>query len=266
MNWGWMFPWMNGGAIARCDAQSTIAALFREEIAALPGDKPVVIFVDEIDSTLKLDYTDDFFTAIRAMYNQRAKTEEYRRMVFCLVGVATPNELIKNLAPRLQHRQDFELEDFDPERDDLRPLYRAVCPDEVRGEAIVREHIRQTGGHPYLTVRLCEELAATGFPAPEDVSRAASVRFASLDSLKSDVHFDQILRFINDRVEDKLSTLELYRRVISGKTVPDQTTPAHINLKLIGLVKRDARPNLIPRNPITGGCLPTPGPNRPCRG
>ncbi len=68
---------------------------FHDEVAAkLPGQ--VVIFLDEIDSTLKLSYTDDFFTAIRAMYNQRGKVPSYRYITFCLVGVATPNELIKD--------------------------------------------------------------------------------------------------------------------------------------------------------------------------
>lgn len=52
---------------------------FREEVTAkLLGQ--VVIFLDEIDSTLKLPYTDDFFTAIRAMYNQRGKMPSYRRI------------------------------------------------------------------------------------------------------------------------------------------------------------------------------------------
>src|SRR5262249_35817162 len=36
---------------------------------------PVVIFLDEIDSTLRLPYTDDLFTTIRGMYNQRATVE-----------------------------------------------------------------------------------------------------------------------------------------------------------------------------------------------
>jgi hypothetical protein len=35
-------------------------------------DGPIVIFLDEIDSTLRLAYTDDLFTAIRGMYNQRS--------------------------------------------------------------------------------------------------------------------------------------------------------------------------------------------------
>jgi hypothetical protein len=57
---------------------------------------PVVIFQDEIDSTLKLAFTDDLFTAIRGMYNERTLVPAYERISFCLLGVATPNELIKD--------------------------------------------------------------------------------------------------------------------------------------------------------------------------
>src|SRR5262245_8740413 len=57
---------------------------------------PVVIFVDEIDSTLRLDFTDDFFAAIRVMYNLRASNPIYDRLTFVLLGVASPTDLIKD--------------------------------------------------------------------------------------------------------------------------------------------------------------------------
>ncbi len=236
-------------------ANQKLIRFFREEvIAQVPGDKPVIIFLDEIDSTLKLPYTDDFFVAIRAMYNDRASDPANERIAFCLVGVATPNELIKERRTTPYNiGRTIELQDFDPDRDDLSPIYRSLCEDEARGEATAREVIRETGGHPYLTLHVCDALAARSCPSPEQVRPIVEQTFGSLDSLKSDVHFDQMLRFINERVDDKLSTLELYRRIIKsdgGKPVPDQTTPAHINLKLIGLVKRDGHGNLAPRNSV----------------
>jgi hypothetical protein len=233
-------------------ANQKLIRFFREEvIAKVPGDKPVIIFLDEIDSTLKLPYTDDFFVAIRAMYNDRASDPVNERIAFCLVGVATPNELIKERRTTPYNiGRTIELRDFDPDRDDFGPIYRLLCPDEAKGEAAARAVIRETGGHPYLTLRVCDELAVRPCPSPEEAAAAVRKTFGSLDSLRSDVHFDQMLRFINDRVDDKLSTLDLYRRVIGDKPVPDQTTPAHINLKLIGLAKRDGRGNLAPRNPV----------------
>lgn len=241
--------WRTSSAIT---ANQKLIQFFREEIIAkTPGDKPVIIFLDEIEFTLKLPYTDDFFVAIRAMYNDRASDPVNERIAFCLVGVATPNELIKERRTTPYNiGRTIELQDFDPDRDALGPLYRSLSEDEAKGEAIVREVITHTGGHPYLTLRMCGEFLRSRRSAAADVGDLVEQQFSSLDSVKSDVHFEQMLRFLNDRVDDKLSTLDLYRRILAGKPVPDQTTPAHINLKLIGLVKRDSKGLLTPRNPI----------------
>src|SRR4029079_15138031 len=57
----------------------------------------VVLFIDEIDAMLALDFRDDFFAAIRATYNARASDPAYQRLTFVLLGVATPTDLIKDL-------------------------------------------------------------------------------------------------------------------------------------------------------------------------
>ncbi|MEL6249812.1 MAG: AAA-like domain-containing protein, partial [Cyanobacteria bacterium J06627_15] len=57
----------------------------------------IVIFFDEIDSVLSLDFpTDDFFAWIRSCYNSRADDADYQRLTFCLLGVATPGDLIND--------------------------------------------------------------------------------------------------------------------------------------------------------------------------
>ena len=58
-----------------------LLSFFREIVAGRISE-PVVIFLDEIDSTLKLPYTDDLFTAIRGMYNERPIVDAYRRVTF----------------------------------------------------------------------------------------------------------------------------------------------------------------------------------------
>jgi DNA-directed RNA polymerase specialized sigma24 family protein len=223
---------------------------FRDEIAAKTS-APVVIFLDEIDSTIALPYTDDFFVAIRAMYNDRASEPLFERITFCLVGVATPNELIKSRRTTPYNiGRTIELPDFDPERDDLSPLFLAMAVDPLKGEALVQAVLQWTGGHPYLTLRLCDQLLDSGRTSPAEVERMISQEFANLDELHSDVHFQQALRFLDERVEDKETTLNLYLRIWGGEQVRDQTTPAHIALKLAGIVKRNRRGCLIVRNPI----------------
>jgi hypothetical protein len=58
---------------------------------------PLVIFVDEIDVVRSLPFsTDEFFAAIRECYNRRTEDSEYSRLTFCLLGVATPSDLIRD--------------------------------------------------------------------------------------------------------------------------------------------------------------------------
>lgn len=57
---------------------------------------PVVVFVDEIDTTLSLNFTDDFFAAIRYLYVARAQDDKFARLSFVLIGVATPGDLIRD--------------------------------------------------------------------------------------------------------------------------------------------------------------------------
>src|SRR5205823_5672508 len=57
----------------------------------------LVIFIDEIDAVRSLPFSaDEFFAAIRECYNRRSEDPEYRRLTFCLLGVATPSDLIRD--------------------------------------------------------------------------------------------------------------------------------------------------------------------------
>ena len=59
----------------------------------------VVIFIDEIDTTLNLDFADDFFAAIRFdLQCPRYRSGLSIRLTFVLLGVATPSDLIKDRA------------------------------------------------------------------------------------------------------------------------------------------------------------------------
>jgi RNA polymerase sigma factor (sigma-70 family) len=185
------------------------------------------------------------------MYNDRASEALYDRITFCLAGVATPNELIKDRRTTPYNiGRTIELQDFEADRDDLSPLFRAMADDPAAGEEIVQSVLRWTGGHPYLTVRLCDQLVAAGRILQEEVDGVIEEEFASLDQLHADVHFQQVLRFLDERVEDKLAALTLYRQIRNGKKLRDQTTAAHIALRLAGIVKRDRRGYLMVRNPI----------------
>jgi formylglycine-generating enzyme required for sulfatase activity len=80
------------------------------------------------------------------------------------------------------------------------------------------------------------------------VDRYIDATFTKLDRLSSEVHFQQILRFVETRLTDDLATLDLYARVLKGSREKDQATLAHAELKLSGLVKRDDEGVLVVRN------------------
>ena len=68
-------------------------------LPACPG--PVVIFIDEIGVVAKLPFsTDEFFAGIRECYHRRGEDKEFARLTFCLLGVATPSDLIRDRARR----------------------------------------------------------------------------------------------------------------------------------------------------------------------
>ena len=227
------------------------ATLAVKALLSHSSDAPVVIFVDEIDSTLKLPYTDDFFTAIRTMYNDRASAPVYEKITFCLLGVATPNELIKD------HRttpynigQTFELRDFESTKDDLTPLIHTIADDPEQGKTIVNALLKWTDGQPYLTILLCDDIRKQQITLPEEVDRFINEKFNNLEMVKADAHFERIASFLNTRIPDQFAALELYKHILHGKKKRDETTFTHIYLKLAGLVKRSHAGDLIVRNRI----------------
>ena len=224
---------------------------FFSEIIGGAVSEPVVIFLDEIDSTLKLAYTDDLFTAIRGMYNDRPMVEPYRRITFCLLGVATPNELIKNRRTTAYNvGTPLALRDFERSSDDLSPFVGVLHPDAAIADCLLDRILYWSGGQPYLTQKLCSDIIEDHIADPGAIDRLVTHGYENLGQASNDVHFQQILRFLEDRLSDGGTTIDLYAKVLSGAAVPDRTTLASTELKLSGLVKRDNKGNLEVRNKI----------------
>ncbi len=116
----------------------------------------LVIFIDEIDSVLSLDFSvDDFFAWIRYCYNQRAEQPEYRRLTFALFGVATPSDLIQD-----RSRTPFNigcaiaLTGF--QLDEVKPLADGLTNIVPTPHLALKEILKWTGGQPFLTQKLCQ--------------------------------------------------------------------------------------------------------------
>jgi WD40 repeat protein len=224
---------------------------FFREVVCWQLEGRVVVFLDEIDSTLKLPYTDDLFTAIRSMYNQRPQTPDFERVSFCLIGVATANELIKDRRTTPYNiGETLELDDFQAGRDDLTELAQFLHEDESQGRALLGQVLRWTGGHPYLTAKVCTDLKAAGIATPAEVDRQVEEQYASLERVRNDAHFQSMLRFVAERLTSGLTALNLYQKIHRGVRERDVPGVAQNELKLSGLVRRDDAGCLVVRNPI----------------
>jgi hypothetical protein len=216
----------------------------------IPGR--VVIFIDEIDATLRLPLRDDFFAAIRAMYNSRATTEAFGRLVFVLLGAATPSDLISERSRTpFNIGKPVELNEFSAA--DAMPLQQGLERQYPRASSILFERIFYwTNGHPYLTQRLCRAVVETQLQQvhPQRVDELVQRVF-----IGDAGRFDRNLRVVRETLAEaepaeRTAMLELYRSVRSGAdVVKDETSLVHNHLELSGLVRTEKR-RLRVRNPI----------------
>lgn len=223
---------------------------FFKEVLLAEVAEPVVIFVDEIDSTLSLDFTDDFFAAIRYLYVARAQEPVFQRLSFVLIGVATPADLIRD--PKrtpFNIGQRIDLTDFTLA--EARPLIAGLGLPAPAAEQVLGWLLEWTGGHPYLTQRLCGALVERqqeAWTKPE-VNRLVAETFLGTMSRQ-----DNNLQFVRDmltrRAPDVEAVLTTYREAWRSKRVEDEEQSLiKSHLKLSGVVKREDT-RLIVRNPI----------------
>lgn len=132
----------------------------REQVlGAVPATR-TVIFIDEIDYIRALKFnTDEFFSAIREIWNGQSKDGGVKALTFCLLGVASPGELVQSpsLTPfNIGHA--VHLEDFRREALATESLASALAPLGEPASAWLDEVFQWTAGHPYMTFELCERL------------------------------------------------------------------------------------------------------------
>lgn len=131
-------------------------SLLIEDILLTHLSDNIVIFIDEIDSVKSLDFpTDDFFALIRGCYNRRVDHPHYKRITFCLLGVATPSDLIqdKGRTP-FNIGKAIELTGFTFDEAKL-SLTPGLAEKIDNPEVIIKAVLDWTGGQPFLTQKLC---------------------------------------------------------------------------------------------------------------
>jgi AAA-like domain len=143
-------------------------SLFLEEVLLMAyPDQDLLIFVDEIDSTLSLPFpVDDFFALIRNCYERRSTDPLYRRLTWALFGVTTPGELIAD-----RHRTPFnmgrsiELQGF--QLHESLCLMQGLVGSISNPSRILNAILEWTGGQPFLTQKLCRLVLQLSWVTPK---------------------------------------------------------------------------------------------------
>ncbi len=197
----------------------------------------IVIFIDEIDSVISLDFpTDDFFAFIRSCYNQRADNPKYNRLTFCLLGVATPSTLIedKRRTP-FNIGQAIELKGFKLESAKL-SLIKGLVDKVENPEKVLTDVLSWTGGQPFLTQKLCQLVVDKG-DTNSDISKLVKADIIENWEARDE---PEHLKTIRDRLlHDKQRSvilLELYQRVYSEGEIETTNSYEEVELRLSGLV------------------------------
>jgi AAA-like domain len=212
-------------------------------------DQPVVIFVDEIDSILSLDFdTDDFFAAIRAC-------SEFPMVNFALVGVATPADLIQDgRRSPFNIGRAIDLRGF--QSTEVQPLVEGLTETAMRPEAVLEAILGWTGGQPFLTQKLCKFIQELDTPLPSNYetefieSLVRSKIIANWETQDEPEHLKTIRNYlVRSGQANTYETLTTYQDILENGSVVADNSPSQVDLRLAGIVvKKNDRLEI--NNPI----------------
>ncbi|WP_233258206.1 AAA-like domain-containing protein [[Phormidium] sp. ETS-05] len=194
---------------------------FIEGVLLAELEQNIVIFIDEIDGILKITFKDDLFTFIRACYNQRVDKPEYNRLTFCLLGVATPSDLIadKRRTPfnigRAIELTGFTLKEATP------ALTPGLAAKTDHPERVLKQILDWTGGQPFLTQKLCQLILDKATSRKPNLAKLVKTHIiANWEGQDEPEH----LRTIRDRIlsnEQRTSRLlGLYQQILDASGIP----------------------------------------------
>ena len=229
--------WNEHGALSQTERLNK----FLQEVVLEAVREPIVIFIDEIDTTLALDYTDDFFITIRYLYGLRASRADLKRLSFVLIGVATPGSLIKD-----SRRTPFnighlvDLSDFT--LSEATPLVAGLRLPSLNGQSLLERVLDWTGGHPFLTLSVFRSLQDQ--PVEQWNDEAVDQRIGKLFFEEPNIRNDTNLQFVREMLTRKATdpdrVLSLYAKVSEDKDIQDSALDRDVAwLKLAGIVRTD---------------------------
>ncbi|MCU0534616.1 MAG: AAA-like domain-containing protein [Hydrococcus sp. Prado102] len=209
---------------------------FIESVLLVKKSENIVIFIDEIDSILGLNFPiDDFFAFIRACYNRRVDNPAYDRLTFCLLGVASPSTLIedKKRTP-FNIGRGIELTGFT--LTEALPLAKGLQGIVAEPEKVFAQLWEWTQGQPFLTQKLCYLVVRHADSDRPNVKQLIQTYvIANWESQDEPEH----LKTIRDRLlaneRDIGSLLGLYQQIYQQEEVSAARSYFSIEIRLSGI-------------------------------
>ncbi len=203
--------------------------------------KPLVIFIDEIDSVLNLNFSiNDFFAFIRSCYNQRSLNPVYRRLTFAFFGVTTPGDLMTDAQTTpFNIGQPIYLEGF--KEHEAQPLLQGLAEKVSNPQTLLKEILNWTNGQPFLTQKICKLIRETSATIPvndEAVWLQNLIQTQVIQNWESQDEPEH-LKTIRDRVlksQKSTQLLELYQQVLDQQEIAITDSSVEKELRLSGLV------------------------------
>jgi predicted ATPase/GAF domain-containing protein/tRNA A-37 threonylcarbamoyl transferase component Bud32 len=205
----------------------------------------IIIFLDEIDSVLGLDFSvNDFFALVRSCYNQRGINPEYKRLCFALFGVATPSDLITDYRRTpFNIGQAIQLHGF--QLHEAQPLLQGFSGKFSNPQAVLKEVLFWTNGQPFLTQKICQMIRSFSASVPEKSEKAWIENLIRTNIIEDWETQDEPehLRTIRDRIlkgeRQATQVLELYRQILAQGQVRAVDSLDERELILSGLLIKE---------------------------
>ena len=232
---------------AELSALQQLSLFIEDVLLTQVVESKICIFLEEIDNVKSLDFsTDDLFALIRACYEQRTERPIYDRLTFCLLGVATPADLItdKQRTP-FNIGRSIDLTGF-TFAEAQAPLTQGLINKVDNPEAVLQAILDWTGGQPFLTQKVCrlvvEEMTyipTAFYSLPPDLLVRQIVQTRVIEHWETQ-DVPPHLRTIRDRIrgsgQRQGRLLGLYQQILQGQAITFDDSPEQIELQLSGLV------------------------------
>lgn len=211
-------------------------------------ENKIVIFLDEIDVLISRSFKDDFLRFIRSCYDKRASNPDFNRVVFCLLGVVAPFDLITESQQTFAFNigRNIELTELDYDQS-KESLSRGLIDKVKNPNDVIKQIFTWTQGQPFLTQKICQlavENSKNGIISIDDLVRLDSVKNWEAKSGLVKDHLQNISNCLSskERGSDPVSLLIILGQIIDNKVIKyNPQDLQHIQLKLSGIIKIDSQ-------------------------